>query len=64
MHIVKPVNYLEESEQFRFWRAARLANLKGSVGLILSKASAMRVTIPIDLSTVFNTSYLAFLTLA
>ena len=41
----------EESEQFRFLRASRLANLKGSVGLILAKASAMRVTIPIDLST-------------
>ena len=32
----------EESEQFRFLRVARLANLKGSVGLILAKASAMR----------------------
>jgi hypothetical protein len=41
----------EESEQFCFLRASRLANLKGSVGLILAKASAMRVTIPIDLST-------------
>jgi hypothetical protein len=41
----------EESEQFRFLRASRLANLKGSVGLILAKTSAMRVTIPIDLST-------------
>jgi hypothetical protein len=41
----------EESEQFRFFRASRLTNLKGSVGLILVKASPMRVTIPIDLST-------------
>ena len=41
----------EESEQFRFLRAARLANLKGSVGLLLAKASPMRITIPIDLST-------------
>jgi hypothetical protein len=41
----------EESEQFRFLRASRLANLKGSLGFILAKASAMRVTIPIDLST-------------
>jgi hypothetical protein len=41
----------EESEQFRFLRASRLTNLKGSVGLILTKASVMRVTIPIDLST-------------
>ena len=41
----------EESDQFRFLRAARLVTLKGTVGLILAKASAMRVTIPIDLST-------------
>jgi hypothetical protein len=41
----------QESEQFRFLRSSRLANLKDSVGLILSKTSAMRVTIPIDLST-------------
>ena len=41
----------EESEQFCFLRASRLANLKGSLRLILAKASAMRVTIPIDLST-------------
>ncbi len=40
----------EESEQFRLLRASRLANLKDSVGLILAKVSAMRVTIPIDLS--------------
>ncbi len=41
----------EESEQFRFLRSSHLTNLKDSVGLILAKASAMRVTIPIDLST-------------
>jgi hypothetical protein len=41
----------EQPEQFRFLRASRLANLKGSVGLILAKASAMRVTISINLST-------------
>ena len=41
----------EESEQFRFFRASRLANLKDSVGLILAKVSVIRVTIPIDLST-------------
>ncbi len=40
----------EESDQFRFLRAACLEKLKGSVGLILAKASAMRVTIPLDLS--------------
>jgi hypothetical protein len=41
----------EESEKFRFFRSSRLTNLKGSVGLILAKDSAIRVTIPIDLST-------------
>ncbi len=41
----------EESEQFRFLRASHLVNLKGSVGLILTKFSVMWVTIPIDLST-------------
>jgi hypothetical protein len=48
----------EESEQFRFFRASPLATLKGSVGLILTKASEMRVTIPIDqvVYTVFHTS--------
>ena len=30
----------EESAQFRFIRAACLANLKGSIGLMLPKASA------------------------
>ncbi len=41
----------EESGQFRFLRVARYANIKGSVGLILSKASAMRISIPLDLSS-------------
>jgi hypothetical protein len=41
----------EESEQFRFLRAACYANIKGSVGLILAKASAMRISIPFDLSS-------------
>ena len=41
----------EESEQFRFLRAACYANIKGSVGLILAKASAMRISIPLDLSS-------------
>ena len=41
----------EESEQFRFLRAASYANIKGSVGLILAKASAMRISIPLDLSS-------------
>jgi hypothetical protein len=38
----------EESEQFRFLRAACYANIKGSVGLILAKAAAMRISIPLD----------------
>ena len=41
----------EESTQFRFIRATCLANLKGSIGLMLDKVSVMRVTIPLDLST-------------
>ena len=41
----------KESEQFRFLRAACYANIKGSVGLILAKASAMRISIPLDLSS-------------
>jgi hypothetical protein len=38
----------KESDQFRFLRVVCLANLKGSVDLILAKASPMRVTIPLD----------------
>ncbi len=41
----------EESEQFRFLRGACFANIKGSVGLILAKTSAMRISIPLDLSS-------------
>ena len=41
----------EESGHFRFLRATCLANIKGSVGLILAKASAMRISIPLDLSS-------------
>ncbi len=40
----------EESGQFRFSLSACLANIKGSVGLILAKASVMRISIPLDLS--------------
>jgi hypothetical protein len=36
----------EESDKFRFLRASCFANLKGAVGLILAKASAMRIPIP------------------
>ena len=42
---------LEESGHFRFLRAACLANTKGAVGLILAKASVMRISIPLDLSS-------------
>ena len=41
----------EESGHFRFLRATCLANFKGSVGLILVKSSAMRISIPLDLSS-------------
>jgi hypothetical protein len=41
----------EESEQFRFLRSACFVNIKGSVGLILAKASAMWISIPLDLSS-------------
>ncbi len=41
----------EESEQFQFLRAACYANINGSVGLILAKASVMRISIPLDLSS-------------
>ena len=41
----------EESEQFRFLRAACFTNIKGSVGLILAKASTMWISIPLDLSS-------------
>ncbi len=44
LHVYREASILarelpEESEQFRFLRASRLANLKGSVGLILVKVS-------------------------
>jgi hypothetical protein len=41
----------EESGHFRFLHAACLSNIKGSVGLILVKASAMRISIPLDSSS-------------
>jgi hypothetical protein len=40
----------EETGQFRFLRPPCLDNIKGSVGLILAKSSAMRISIPLDLS--------------
>jgi hypothetical protein len=41
----------EESDQFHFLRAACYANIKGSVGWILTKDSVMRISIPLDLSS-------------
>ena len=41
----------EESDQFRFLRVSSFVNLKGEVGLILAKVSAMRIGIPLDLSS-------------
>jgi hypothetical protein len=48
---IPPPEIPEESEQFRFLRAACYVNIKGSVGLILATASAMRISIPLDLSS-------------
>ena len=39
----------EESDQFRLLRASCFANLKGAVGLIMEKASDMRISIPFSL---------------
>jgi hypothetical protein len=41
----------EETGQFRFLRASCLANIKESVGLILAKASTMRISIPLYFSS-------------
>ena len=41
----------EESDQFRFFHVSCFANLKGAVGLIMAKTSAMRISIPLDLSS-------------
>ena len=41
----------EESGHFRFLHTACLENIKGSVGLILAKASDMRISIPLDLTS-------------
>jgi hypothetical protein len=41
----------EESDQFRFLRVTCLSNLKGSVELILTKISGMRISIPLDVSS-------------
>ena len=42
---------LEESDQFRFLHTTCLDNLKGSVGLIMTKESVMRISIPLDISS-------------
>ena len=41
----------EESDQFRFLRAVCFTNFKGAAGLIMSKSSAMWISIPLDLSS-------------
>ena len=43
----------EESDHFRFMHTAFFSNLKGSVGLTLTKVSDLRVSIPLDLSSPF-----------
>ena len=47
----RPPMSCRRKDQFRFLHATCLANLKGSVGLILAKPSAMRISIPLDLSS-------------
>ncbi len=41
----------EESDQFRFLRASCFANLKGTVGLIMTKSWDIRISIPLDLAS-------------
>jgi hypothetical protein len=41
----------EKSDKFHFLHTSCFANLKGAVGLIMVKASAMRISIPLDLSS-------------
>ena len=41
----------QESDQFLFLHTSCFANLKGVVGLIMTKASAMWISIPLDLSS-------------
>jgi hypothetical protein len=50
-HLLCPMNYLRNRINFVFFALTCLANLEGSVGLILAKASAMRISIPLDLSS-------------
>jgi hypothetical protein len=51
----------EESVQFRFLRASCFANLKGVVGLIMVKASGMRISIPLDLASRSSTPFPRFI---
>ncbi len=57
LHVHREVSTLandipvEESGHFRFLRATCLVNIKGSVGLVLTKSSVMRISIPLDLSS-------------
>ena len=41
----------QESDKYRFLHVSCFANLKGTVGFIMTKASAMRISIPLDLSS-------------
>ena len=41
----------EESDHFRFLHVSCFANLKGAVGLIMTKTSVMWISIPLDLSS-------------
>ena len=46
---VLPNKLPEESDQFQFLRVSCLPNLKGSLGLILTKTSVMRISMSLDL---------------
>ena len=41
----------EESDQFRILRTSCFTNLEGSIGLIWTKASGIRISVPLDLSS-------------
>jgi hypothetical protein len=44
----------EKSDQFPFLRVVCYVNIKGSLGLILVKTSTIRISIPLDLSSLYH----------
>jgi len=57
-------DFPEESDQFHFLRDSCFTNLKGVVGLIMSKTSVMWISIPLDLSSRSCVAYLLIIDLA